>query len=330
MDDDIWRVIGESVRGSTHVRQNLPNQDAIKWHRENKSGLPVIMAVSDGHGSSKCFRSDRGARLAVDIAVESIGEFLAAQGDAPNPSMVKRLAEERLPVEIVRRWRQKIDDEIALEPFSEDELGLIGGKDKAIAYGATLLAVAVSASYALYLQLGDGDIVAVYAKDEHRRLSLPSEPDAKRLILKDERLLGNETTSLCTANAWRDMRCVFHYLEDGHPEMLMLATDGYANSFRSDDGFLKAGADIWKTLESSGCKYVRREIAGWLDDTSRRGSGDDITVGLITRMSARDILRRKRRLQAEASRRCPKYSRLWQIQGTRGWMPRCRFKNLKR
>ncbi|MFM7713741.1 MAG: protein phosphatase 2C domain-containing protein, partial [Microcystis sp.] len=58
-----WRCIGESVKGASHVRSGLPNQDAIRWFPESGIGLPLILAVSDGHGSAKSFRSDRGSRF---------------------------------------------------------------------------------------------------------------------------------------------------------------------------------------------------------------------------------------------------------------------------
>ncbi len=55
-----------------------------------------------------------------------------------------------------------------------------------LAYGATLLAVALTSSFALYMQLGDGEILIVSDAGE-----------VTQPLLKDERLLANETTSLC-------------------------------------------------------------------------------------------------------------------------------------
>jgi serine/threonine protein phosphatase PrpC len=63
--------------------------------------------------------------------------------------------------------------------------------------------------------------------------------------------------------------------------MILLSTDGYANSFQDDSGFLKAARDIWEILRSDGKDYVQKHLEEWLNETSEGGSGDDITVGLV-------------------------------------------------
>ena len=92
-----WSLIGASVRGAAHVRASLPNQDAIGvWSPAHSDRLPGIVVVSDGHGSAKCFRSDKGARRAVRAANTLIRQFLDCQFDLTNLSAIKRTAEERL------------------------------------------------------------------------------------------------------------------------------------------------------------------------------------------------------------------------------------------
>ncbi len=71
-----WRTIGETVPGASHVRAAIPNQDAILQTRESGRTLPLIISVSDGHGSPKCFRSNYGSRFAVKKAAQIVGEFL--------------------------------------------------------------------------------------------------------------------------------------------------------------------------------------------------------------------------------------------------------------
>jgi len=48
-----WGVIGATVPGASHLRAGTPNQDAILQVRESSIGLPIILAISDGHGSDK-------------------------------------------------------------------------------------------------------------------------------------------------------------------------------------------------------------------------------------------------------------------------------------
>jgi hypothetical protein len=279
-----WCVIGDSVRGNSHIRTGLPNQDAIHWLPESGAGLPLVLAVSDGHGSRKCFRSDRGARLAVEAGTEVVGELLANQS---SPSIVKRWSEKKLPEEIVKRWRGFVADDLADTPFTKRELEQLESEvelgkrrrvvlEPLIAYGATLMTVAVTGSFVLYLQIGDGDILTV---SEAGRVSQPRLPG-------DERLFADETTSLCASNAWRDFRACLQVTTDSLPALILVSTDGYSNSFRDEDEFLKVGGDILDNVRSDGLERVSKEMEGWLRDASREGSGDDITLGIICRVEA--------------------------------------------
>ncbi len=73
-----WNVIGESVRGDAHVHKSIVNQDSIKWAPQCGGDCYAIMAVSDGHGAARHFRSDRGARIAVDETIVMLEEFWKA------------------------------------------------------------------------------------------------------------------------------------------------------------------------------------------------------------------------------------------------------------
>jgi hypothetical protein len=274
-----WRVTGHSVRGATHERRGRPNQDAIHWLPQFATGLPLILAVADGHGSQRSFRSERGARLAVETAAEVISEFLAAQ--TQSMSATRRAAEEWLPVALVRRWLDAVAADLAVHPLSRDELDLPGvlpvrgAADEGpanlqVAYGTTLLATAVTDSFILYLQLGDGEI-----------LTVSSEGEVLKPLPKDERLFANETTSLCSEDAWRDFRVSFQVFTHAPPALILLSTDGYSNSFRDERGFLKVGPDILEMIRTVGLDTVDEQMSSWLTESTYAGSGDDVTLGLI-------------------------------------------------
>src|SRR5436309_2091126 len=91
-----WRVIGKSIRGASHFRSGLPNQDAIGWSPESGAARELVIAVSDGHGSAKYFRSGTGAALAVQAALAEGQNLISGQPDF-NLSAIKRTAEEHLP-----------------------------------------------------------------------------------------------------------------------------------------------------------------------------------------------------------------------------------------
>jgi|ERR1044071_1807765 serine/threonine protein phosphatase PrpC len=275
-----WRVVGQSVRGATHERAAKPNQDAIHWLPESGAGLPLILAVADGHGSHRSFRSETGARLAVETATQAISDFLRGQAQTKSLSVIKRAAEEWLPAALVRRWLEAVSSHHAAHPLSTDELGLPGGVAETskrdapanlpVAYGTTILAAAVSADFILYLQLGDGEIVTVSQDGE-----------VTRPLPKDERLFANETTSLCSQDAWRDFRVSFQVLSNTPPALILLSTDGYPNSFHDETGFLKVGPDILEMIRTDGLDIVNKHLASWLKESTYAGSGDDVTLGLI-------------------------------------------------
>jgi hypothetical protein len=68
-----WRVLGASVRGTRHVREGTPCQDAHAW-RVLPSGS-VALAVADGAGSAP--HAAAGAAAAARAAIDA----LAADGD---------------------------------------------------------------------------------------------------------------------------------------------------------------------------------------------------------------------------------------------------------
>ncbi len=275
-----WRVVGNSVRGAMHERAGMPNQDAIHWLPESSAGLPLILTVADGHGSHKSFRSETGARLAVETAAQVISDFLLGQSQTESLSMTKRAAEEWLPAALARRWLEAVSAHLAAQPLNADELKLAhniqgasaptASSNSSVAYGTTILAAAVAEGFILYLQLGDGEILTV-SKDG----------EVTRPLSKDERLFANETTSLCAPDAWRDFRVCFQVVSNAPPSIILLCTDGYSNSFHDEQGFFKVGTDILDMIRDDGLEMVNEHLASWLTESTNAGSGDDATLGLI-------------------------------------------------
>ncbi len=262
-----WQVVGQSVRGASHERSGMPNQDAIGWLPGSGAGSSVVLAVADGHGSARYSRSDVGASLAVETATQLIHEFLAGQADADNRALV-------------RAWLAAVSEHIKANPFSDIELEALARANNdlsqspveklTIAYGATLLVAAVANTFVLYLQLGDGEILTVTDRGE---VSTP--------LAKDDRLFANETTSLCAPDAWRDFRVGFQPITHAPPALILLATDGYPNSFRDESGFMKVGSDMLEIIQAEGLGKVSDSLEGWLTDSTNAGSGDDVTLGIL-------------------------------------------------
>ena len=282
--DCCWDVLGHSQRGASHVRQALPNQDAIAY-RLAEDGSSVVLAVADGHGSAKSFRSDVGAQFAVETAVEVCRDFLQGMRGA-EPSAVKNAAKQGIPAKIVREWRRRVKEHVNEKSFIEDELARLTEQAGAaaselaarpeqhyVAYGSTLLVAILTNQFLICFQLGDGDVLAAYdATDE-----------VGRVIAKDEALIANETTSLCQVDPAAQFRYKFQVIQHSPPGLILLSTDGYSNSFASQEAFLKAGADYLGMLRTEGGERIQKDLPAWLEETSQSGSGDDITVGIIYR-----------------------------------------------
>jgi len=264
----LWDVLGRSVCGASHRRRGAGNQDAIAWSRAENSALAV--AVADGHGSAASFRSATGAQFAVQAAVSVLRDF--AEQFSTCDAAVKAAA--ALPEQLVAAWRMMVNRDLALTPFTHSERAALNGSEGAHwrAYGSTVLAALATPSHVVYLQLGDGDILIV-----------SQDGAVARPWPRDTRLLGVETTSLCGPDAVEETRFAIEPPTGASPAMVLLATDGYANSFREDHGFLRTGVDLLEIIRESGFGGVERNLESWLNEASELGSGDDITLAVLCR-----------------------------------------------
>jgi serine/threonine protein phosphatase PrpC len=272
-------VVGASVRGTVHRRDGVPNQDAVAWAGPSGHEGRVVAAVSDGHGSPKAFRSRRGAQLAVKVGVEAGAAFLERLGRA-GLGALDHHAWAPLTREIVDRWAADVRADLAAGPLREHELATVAEidgpsarraveSDPTLAYGATLLLVAVMGSFALFLQLGDGDILVV-----------PAAGRVARPLRDDPRLFANETTSLCMPDAAREFRVACQPLTGPGPQVLLLATDGLANAYQDDTSFLQIGTDLLARIGAVGMDAVAAELEAFLQEAAEH-SGDDVTVAVV-------------------------------------------------
>ncbi len=278
-----WFAIGDTMIGASHVRSGKPNQDAIKWwpHKDT-TGPPIAVAVSDGHGSNKCFRSDIGSQLAVEIATEMLSKHFSSKRSKTEDKLPA--VESWLVRKIVQEWINKVTKHLTNHPFTEDELQRLRDKDgeKAVtsiidnplkAYGATLLAAIVISDAIVLLQLGDGDILCV-----------ADDGTVWHPFTSDDRLIANATTSLCLKEAWNETRVSVQRLAGNPPAIIMLSTDGYSNCFSNDNDFDKVGYDFLQLLRQYDSKTIVNQLPVWLSEATSKGSGDDITVGMIVRL----------------------------------------------
>jgi len=277
-----WLVTGSSRRGANHLRRELPNQDAIAWETR---GDNLVLALSDGHGSIKHFRSDIGAKLAVESAIEIVLKEISTE--SLSTSVLKKLEsriKNKLPQRITNKWLSKVKNHYQNNLFSLDRIaqmklekielkeGIAARKkveqNYVKAYGSTLVVVVLTEKFSLYLQLGDGDIIVL-------------SDTAKQRPFKGKETIGPATDSLCMSQPSNYFKFSLIPCTKGMPLLIMLSTDGYINSFRNSSDYLQAIDDFAKLAVESGIEHIANNLNEWLKETSQQGSGDDITLGLI-------------------------------------------------
>lgn len=282
-----WTALGASVQGASHELGGLGNQDAVRL--KNPSGVDdsLLLAVADGHGSARSFRSDRGSAMAAECAVRELGRFIRRLGPDAPLSRVRNQAKTRWPKALVAAWKSAVRADLATHPFTLFDFAafpelppvLKPGEELPVtaylAYGATLITLAITRRYILYSQLGDGDILAVQ-----------SDGVVSRPLPRRHEFQAGQTLSLCSHHAPSEFQIRVDALRGPLPALIMLSTDGYANCYGDDEGFFEVGVDFLAYLRSEGVGFVREKLEEWLRQSSYDGSGDDITVGLAARANA--------------------------------------------
>jgi hypothetical protein len=133
----MWRAIGKSVIGTSHLKGQLPCQDSSGYLRCEHSGEPVlIIAASDGAGSAAF--SHLGSQEVVSTLLRH-----AASSERP-PSQISR--------EEVQRW---LANSLAcLKSVAERE------KIEARDLACTVLLAVLGEGHACFAQIGDGAWIA--------------------------------------------------------------------------------------------------------------------------------------------------------------------------
>jgi len=279
-------VTGCRVRGQIHYTRNVPNQDAMI--RVSHAGeMPInVVALADGHGSAKCFRSHIGASAAVNSVIATAFSHLAF-----NPALSSDYVQTVLPIVLVDRWTASIADYHLGHPFTDEEWQTFvrDGCSQTfreallcplVAYGTTVLAAIVTSCHLIYMQLGDGEILEVGQAGEVRKI-----------FDKAEIRLGDETDSLCLSGAARRLSIALYAREDHPFKLIMLSTDGYSKSFKTDQDFQKVATDMAKLSVEQGMHFIEQHLEEWLLEATFKGSGDDIACGLIVQCEDSSVTR---------------------------------------
>jgi hypothetical protein len=271
----LWLALTASQLGAAHQATGLPNQDAVAARHARADVL--VVAVADGHGHRRHFRSARGSQLAVAVACKAAQELAARLDGFQTAAPIESEALGTLVPAITGEWRDAVREDVAADPFTSREEASRGGRDDPlIAYGSTLLLAIAGRRWLVLVQIGDGDIMGI-------------QPDGRPLlpVPRDPSLDGQQTTSLCGPGAEDEFRAAVVDTSTTPLLGVMLATDGYGNAQVADPWADAVSADLAELINDRPPQWLAGQLPLWASRcASADGSADDTTIALLIAPSA--------------------------------------------
>lgn len=262
-------VFGECVQGASHKRADLECQDSYK-KVEFDDGT-VIMAVADGHGSKSSPYSKTGSTVAVNVFCKVMKNFYDSYADDTEMLLtyLNREGDTKVAQAVDSEWKRRIL-KVHADRKREVPLNKNGEKDKPEIYklyGSTLVGLMITPTFLFAFQIGDGDITYV-------------DDNGVEPVLQSDKILGTETHSLCKVDSWKKaISVVRRRSSDGTaPALFMLSTDGFSNSYKNEQEFIKTCTEYYEMIKEHGADVIAANLKAWLTETSEMGCGDDITV----------------------------------------------------
>jgi hypothetical protein len=263
--------------GSSHKKARKTCQDAsVSVNKEDY----ILTAVCDGHGGDDYFRSDRGSELAV----KAVKQCMSDRDILPMLSFYSddevKIGEMLVQLEksIISTWNDLVAEDYSDDPFTADELDAVDPKMRIqyatgnkieYAYGTTLIVNVVTDEFWFGIHIGDGECVSV---DHSGEFSYP--------IPHDKKCVLNLTTSICDRTAIYNMR---HHFSKKLPRALFISSDGVDNCFVSTEKLHNFYNMILNSFTSMDESFAILELLDYLPKMSQKGSGDDISLGIIIR-----------------------------------------------
>lgn len=285
-----------SCQGESHIATNKVCQDASYSATDTTMSIAI---VCDGHGGARYFRSDVGAKFAVDATKECVDDFVSeidkslfigkpftqkksvsseAQSNILSKDTTTDKTLRQLFSSIIFRWREKIvrhaletpltiEEESSIESkFKEDFIKRVGVEKT---YGCTLMCFVYTEQFWFAFHIGDGKCIAF---DEDGSWHEP--------IPWDEKCFLNKTTSLCDSSAIDEFR--YCYCGDGtFPLAVFLGSDGIDDSFGETENMVNFYIQVLKLINKEGHNNALANIKDTLPQLSKIGSKDDMSLSCI-------------------------------------------------
>ena len=272
-----FKAFHMSERGESHLHDGRFCQDSSESFSDECGKVSV---VSDGHGGCDYVRSQIGSAMACEAAVKNIRrlfENISPKAFLAEPDMMLI----QLEAAIINDWNESVRSHYEANPFTEEELDCVSEKAGASyrsghrierAYGATLIAAAVTRDYWFGIQIGDGKCAAF---DEAGICTQP--------IPWDEKCFLNKTTSICGSDALRDFR---HFYSEKIPTAVFMGSDGIDDSFKNEEDMYDFYKTILYAFSISDYTQAVDELKAYLPRLSKEGSADDVSIAAWMDMDA--------------------------------------------
>ncbi len=253
-------VFGRSMIGASHIRSGMECQDSCK--KVILEDGTIILAAADGHGSKDCPYSRTGSKIAANVFCDIMKGLYADYDSVSLATYLNREGEMAVSRAIDAEWKRRVLERHRKNKREKADKNAIYKQ-----YGTTLLGLMLTSDFVFAFQLGDGDIC--YVSDE-----------GFDQLVKTDKILGVETHSLSREKAWQKATTVLRRIEfcEHLPAMFSLSTDGYANSYKSEEGFHEAVSGYFELINEHGAATVEDAMPAWLSETSEMGCGDDISM----------------------------------------------------
>ena len=287
MNNNIF-AFSATETGYNHTRINKVCEDASDFYDDEKMHICV---VADGHGSDNYPRTEFGSKFAVDAAIKNVIEFVntAEKSQVINDAENNFERMNQLAKSILRSWYESVEEDYNKKPFTEKELEKVSDKYKnrylsenieerkvEKAYGCTLIIYVITDDYSFGMQIGDGKCVLI---DENGQFLEP--------IPWDDDCQLNVTTSICDDDAIDEFR---FYISDKMPTAVFIGSDGIDDSYANEEELYALYRSILKICIEHGDEVGKSEIREYLPVLTKRGSGDDVSMGLrINQKRAKSI-----------------------------------------
>ena len=272
-----FKAFHRSERGESHLHDGRVCQDSSASFSDE---CGTVAVVSDGHGGCDYVRSQIGSAMACEAAVKNIRrlfENISPEAFLAEPDMMLI----QLEAAIINDWNESVRSHYEANPFTEEELDCVSEKAGASyrsghrierAYGATLIAAAVTRDYWFGIQIGDGKCAAF---DEAGICTQP--------IPWDEKCFLNKTTSICGSDALRDFR---HFYSEKIPTAVFMGSDGIDDSFKNEEDMYDFYKTILYAFSISDYTQAVDELKAYLPRLSKEGSADDVSIAAWMDMDA--------------------------------------------